>query len=632
MSDIKVKNAVILAAGKGARLDRPDSPKPLVKVGNKSLILWNIEQLQEFGVETIYMVLGFRGEEIKKELTNHPSVTAKIEYIQQEDSSKSGMLSSFLSVLDCVQTPFFLAMSDLVLEKNPYSLFGDCDEFGDSIASLVSVDKKYFNNSGARSQVYIEDSHIKEIGRDLKDYSGFECGIYCFTKKALMLTKSLLEENLDIENFDVLFKKIAEKNKFQTILLKNSEWFDVNTPATHARAEIFARNRFKAPVVFPGISNMKEVEFFSNFQRQKLMKTNIILKKNLLDKLHKIRLIPEEFSNSPHFILTDSIVDKLHGERILNGFLKAGYNVRKLVIPFGESSKSTTDYVRLADEIFSYGMDKHSIIISLGGGVVNNMAGFLASTLYRGVGLMHIPTTTMAQFDAAIDFKQAVNSPKGKNLLGSYYPAHVIAIDPSILSTLEKRHILNGLSESIKHALTQDKVFFNYLLENYANSADIDFLEEVAKRTLDLKIPLLSGNVDEDYNEMLPQYGHCVGHAVEHLSSYDLLHGEALSIGMCVTAEIAKLLGICGQETVDLHYTILEKYNLPTKTPDYMTEQDVCDAICFDKHHVDGAPHMSLVEKIGRVWNDNGVHSVPVDYTVVKRAIKINQDRNGNKK
>ncbi len=622
------KTAVILAAGKGARLDRPDSPKPLVKVGNKPLILWNIEQLQEAGIETIYVVLGFRGEEIKKELTNNSSIKAKIKYIQQEDSSKSGMLSSVLSALDVVEAPFLLIMSDLVFENNPYH-FIEIDEQADdeSMLVLVSADEKYFGRSGAQSRIYVSNNYIKSIGQDLDEYNGFEVGIYYFNKKFANLIQSLFQKDSGIENFEDLRKKLAKENKLRAVLMAEGEWFDVNTPATHVRAEIFARNRYKISSVFPLQTNMEDVDFFSDFKRPKMMKTNIVIKRGLLDSLHKIRLIPKEFSNSPHFILTDSIVDKLHGERVLHGFLKAGYNVRKLVIPAGESSKNTTDYVQLADEIFSYGMDKHSIIISLGGGVINNMAGFLASTLYRGIGLMHIPTTTMAQFDAAVDFKQAVNSPKGKNLLGSYYPALIIAIDPNVLLTLEDRHIFNGLCESIKHALTQDATFLDYLIKNHARAKDVEFLEEVAKMTLSLKIPLLNGDVNDDRNEMLPQYGHSVGHAVEHLSSYDLLHGEALSIGMCVTAEIAKLLGICDKETVDLHYKVLEKYNLPTIVPDYMTEDDICNAIRYDKHHLEGAPHMALLEGIGRVWSDNGIHSIPVDYAVLKRAVNINKSK-----
>jgi 3-dehydroquinate synthase len=233
----------------------------------------------------------------------------------------------------------------------------------------------------------------------------------------------------------------------------------------------------------------------------------------------------------------------------------------------------------------------------------------------------------MAQVDAAIDFKQAINSKKGKNLLGSYYPAIKIAMDPEVLATLEKRHVINGVAESIKHALVQDEKFLEYLNDNHERIMEIDFLDDVVRRTIELKVPLLIGDVANDYNEMVPQYAHCVGHAVEHLSGYDLLHGEAVAVGMCVTAEISKLLGICDDGVVRAHYDICDKYNLPTIVPDYITEEDICQAIRFDKHFLRGKPQMALPTKIGDVWSDKGIHAVPVDYEVIKRAVALNKKR-----
>jgi 3-dehydroquinate synthase len=200
-----------------------------------------------------------------------------------------------------------------------------------------------------------------------------------------------------------------------------------------------------------------------------------------------------------------------------------------------------------------------------------------------------------------------------------------IVIDPEVLLTLEDKHLYNGIAESIKHALTQNQDFFQYLMANNDKIRDFNFLEEVVKKTIELKVPLLNGDVADDYNEMLPQYGHSVGHAAEHLSAYDLLHGEAISIGMCVSAEIAKLLGLCDQDIVDLHYAICEKYNLPTTVPDYINDEDIVNMIKYDKHHLKGNPQMGLVEKIGQVWKDKNIHSVPVDYVILRRAISINK-------
>jgi len=375
------------------------------------------------------------------------------------------------------------------------------------------------------------------------------------------------------------------------------------------------------------IKKKKKLPVFGRFKREKILASDIVIQRGFTKELNRVELIPVKCMSSPHFLITDENVDKLYGSRVQDNLIAGGYTIHKFVVPNGEYSKSLNYYGKLADKIFSLGIDKESFIISLGGGVVNNLSGVLASTLYRGIGLIHIPTTVMAQVDAAIDFKQAINATKGKNLIGSYYGALTIAIDPELLETLDIRHVRNGLAEAIKHALTQDKKLFIFLLENYKNIKSILFLEKVIRKAITLEMPLLSGDVRDDYNEMLPQYAHSVAHAIEHLSSYDLLHGEALTIAMCVTAETARLLGICKDDVVDMHYDICNKYNLPIKIPNTMSADDICNAIRYDKHYLKGSPTMALVQDVGNMWNDKGVYSAPIDYEVVKRAIKINKER-----
>lgn len=619
-----VTQGVILAAGKGVRLDRGDSPKPLVRVGNKPLILWNIEQMQSAGISDIYIVIGYRGDEIKKELIGNPLVVARIHYIEQTaDNSKAGMLASVLSLRRYIEGAFFLAMSDLIIEKNPYSLFPHIGE--GEIATLVGAEEKTYKRAGALSKVVHADGRVVSVSRELPSYNGFEIGVYLIGGDVLGNIEARLERD-GLSNFELVLQAWAGEGRLEATLLTEGEWFDVNTPSTHIRAEIFARNRLakkrearQRPLQIPQI--------FNSFSRGKNMETGIIVERGIINRLGEIEILPPGVEESPHFILTDSIVDALYGSKVQEGFAKAGYTVYKIVIPPGESSKSAAQYLDLAETIFSHGMDKSSYIISLGGGVINNIAGYLASTLYRGIGLVHIPTSMMAQVDAAIDFKQAVNSVKGKNLLGSYYPAEKIIIDPDLLATLPERHVRNGIAESIKHALTQDPAFFDFLIKGVDNITNPEFLEEVVRKTVDLKVPLLTGDPADDRNEMLPQYGHSVGHAVEHLSSYDLLHGEAVSIGMCVSAEIAKLLGIADDETVAAHYDILKRYGLPTKVPDAMTDEDIANVIRYDKHYVKQDPHKALVQKVGFAWNDDGVHGIPIPYEILRRAIIANKER-----
>jgi len=614
---------VIFAGGKGARLDRPDTPKPLVKVGNKPLIQWNIEQLQNAGVMHIYIVIGDLGEEIKKELTNLPAITAKLEYFYESDSSKSGVLKSLVRLAEIIGESFYATMADLIIEKNPYFIlersFLDQEKVAIALVDLREVSMR----SGALSQVKIKDNFVVSVGRNLSDFDGLEVGVYYFGTNILSRMRDF-SLNDKTGTLDLFLMFLAQKRDMYASFIEDGEWFDINTPSTHIKAEMFVRSGLSSEFLPPLKHNLKTLEPVTSFHRVKNLSTDIVIENRILDKLSELKIIPDGCVSAVHFLLTDETVDKLHAEKILLRFRAAGYDVRKIVVPDGEKSKSIAEFTRVSDEIFSLGMDKRSILISLGGGVVNNIAGFLASTLYRGIGLIHIPTTTMAQVDAAIDFKQGINSTKGKNLYGSYYPASLIIIDPSVLLTLDSRNMVNGISESIKHALTQDKDFLEYLLKSSMSLSDIDTLESIVRKTIELKVPLLNGATKDDFNEMLPQYGHSIGHAIERLSSYDLLHGEAIAVGMCVSAEISFLLGICKKDVVDAHYSIFRKYNLPVSVPSYISTDDILSAMKFDKHYVE-KPYMALVKDVGVMFHDRHVFGIPVDYEVVRRALNINK-------
>lgn len=624
---MKTDTAVILAAGEGKRLDRQDRPKPLVEVGNVPLIMWRILQMQEAGVKKIYVVLGHRHDEIKQELIRNPDIEASIEFVLQSDLSSKSMVDAVVSLGGLIDKPFYLSMADLVMEANPYLIFHN-HSIQHDFACLISEFPESYERSGALSRVYVDRNVIRSIGPAVEEFSGYEIGIYYISPKGLAQLKDSTLSGAVTDFYDAL-QYLGTHEQLGAVSLGRNEWFDINTPATHIRAEIFLRNGDNGGTALKKIGKKDKLAVFGSFERQKTLQSNIVIKRGLLKELDRVELIPVRYISSPHFIITDEKVDALYGAQVQKKLIAGGYKIHKFVVPEGEHSKSLDYYEKLADDIFSLGMDKESFIVSLGGGVINNLAGVLASTLYRGIGLIHIPTSMMAQVDAAIDFKQAINATKGKNLLGSYYDAQTIAIDPDVLESLDVRHIRNGIAESIKHALTQDRELLDFLDKNHKKLSDISFLEEVVKRTISLELPLLNGAAQDDYNEMLPQYAHSVGHAIEHLSSYELLHGEALTIAMCVTAEIARLLGICKDATVDVHYDICKKFGLPTIVPGNMTEEDICNTIRYDKHYLKGSPNMALVQEPGSVWSDKGVHGAPIDYEIIRRAIKNNKKKGG---
>lgn len=363
-----------------------------------------------------------------------------------------------------------------------------------------------------------------------------------------------------------------------------------------------------------------------NFQADRRLRSEVLVQKDSLRRLDELGVFDGIRKESRHLLVTDKNVEKLYLRPVLESIERSGRSVRTLTVPPNEGSKSFKWYAALVEKALDYGFDKHSVIFSLGGGVVNNLAGFLASTLYRGIGLVHFPTSLLAQVDAAIDFKQAINFDHGKNLIGSYYPASKIVVDPLVLRTLDIRLIRDGLAESIKHAICQDSQFLAYMTANADHLTDADFLSDVVKRSIDLKLQVMSGDLDSDYDETLKQYGHAIGHAVEHLSEGEIFHGEGISIGMCVSAEVALILGLSDTETLDVHYGTFERMGLPTRVPSGYSLSDLWEKIRYDKHFLGGRAYMGLVRTAGVMApTDTGNFGHYIDQEIVFAAIEKNR-------
>ncbi|KAJ8598139.1 hypothetical protein CTAYLR_007404 [Chrysophaeum taylorii] len=407
-----------------------------------------------------------------------------------------------------------------------------------------------------------------------------------------------------------------------------------------------------------------EGRFISAFERSKRMRSVVVVETGIVDALaaRALDVIPRKCHRSSIYVVTDSVTDALYGDVVLDGLLGAGLGASKLVIPSetdasGENStemhKSLTTFSNLADQILAGGVDKRSCIVSLGGGVVNNICGYLASSIYRGLALVHVSTTFMGQVDAAIDFKQAVNhcanriqsrtaplvwgllfffttAGCGKNLLGSYYPAATVVLDPSLLTTQSTRHRRNGLAEAAKHGMVHSTDLLDYI--RAGNIDDPAYLDGVVRRTISVKVPTLTRYDESDFNEMAPQYGHAPAHAVEFLSWHGacnepLLHGEAVAIGMCVSAEVAFIMGVCAESVVEEHYAIVEALGLPSCVPPELDLDKVIDKLSYDKHTLSGKPTMGLLVKMGKMYEKDGVYGQPVDADILREAFEINQDR-----
>ncbi len=337
-------------------------------------------------------------------------------------------------------------------------------------------------------------------------------------------------------------------------------------------------------------------------------------------------IVPEASASSPLFVLTDETVNGLYGDGFVSGLVSLGYVVHKIVIPDGEDAKTLEVYARLADEILSLGIDKHSVLVSLGGGAVANVCGFIASTLHRGIGLIHFPTTLLAQCDAAISHKQAVNAPHGKNLVGSYYAPIRIVVDPDVLMTLEDWLLPDGMGEIVKHALCQDTSLLEALEAYDGPLLDERFLERVVRKTIELKCEVIDVDPKEKREAVVLIYGHTLGHPVEAISHRPgslccLSHGQAVAIGCVVAARVAVKMGLAPPSVIPRTVDLCAKYELPTQIPPDQSVDRIMAKLPYNKTWTNEGSVMALLEQPGRLFNVDSNYLLPVDDAVIREAL-----------
>ncbi|KAI9749542.1 MAG: hypothetical protein M1835_001534 [Candelina submexicana] len=324
---------------------------------------------------------------------------------------------------------------------------------------------------------------------------------------------------------------------------------------------------------------------------------------------------------SKHVLITDRTVANLYLRQLDACLQKLNIWAHPVIVGAGEEYKTLQTFTVLLKECASCGLDKDSTVISFGGGVVKDLAGFLASTLLRGVNLVHIPTTLLAQVDAAVDWKQALNLPEGKNLIGSMYSPSEVWVNAAFLRSLNQRWIRDGLAESIKIALCRSTEFLDLLMEaSLSNSA---WLAQIVDKSVSLKVETLRRDSEPD--EAVKQYGHAIGHAIEHLSSGSLGHGESIAIGMCVSAELGMLAGLTDDITVQKHYEVFGKLGLPTRVPNDQSLEMIWKKVRFDKHYRRESMYAPIVKCVGKMATSEEQKCM-IQFTedMVIRALKQN--------
>ena len=301
--------------------------------------------------------------------------------------------------------------------------------------------------------------------------------------------------------------------------------------------------------------------------------------------------------------ITDPTVKGLYGDILEKSLTNSGFEVLLLEVPEGEEQKSLETAGRLYHELTDFYAERTTPILALGGGVIGDLTGFVAATYMRGVPLIQIPTTLLAQGDSSIGGKVAVNHGQLKNKIGAFYQPRLTISDITTLKTLSPRELSNGLAEIIKHGAILDREFFSYLEENLdkVKSLDDQVLERVVSRSAEIK----AGVVEKDELDLglrnILNYGHTVGHAIESVSGLKVWHGEAVAIGMLVEARIANRLGILDKKEVIRLKDVIVRAGLPTEMPSLQLEK-LIQAMKHDKKILQGKIRFVLPKSIGNVF------------------------------
>jgi len=283
----------------------------------------------------------------------------------------------------------------------------------------------------------------------------------------------------------------------------------------------------------------------------------------------------------------------------------------------GEGAKTMAHWSAILDRLVAMNAQRDSTIIALGGGVIGDLAGFAAASYMRGIGVVQIPTTLLAQVDASIGGKTAINHPMGKNLIGAFHAPKAVVIDPSTLETLEARDYQAGLAEVIKYGAIGDLEFLAWLEANQhkINARDPVVLHQVIERSVLAKRSVVMADEKESGQRALLNFGHTFGHALEALTGYGtLLHGEAVAIGMVLAARLSERQGLAPQGTSERLERLIASLGLPTQMPPKPDAGAMMERMRLDKKNKDNTIYLVLLEELGKAV------IVPLPETDIEKA------------
>ncbi len=327
------------------------------------------------------------------------------------------------------------------------------------------------------------------------------------------------------------------------------------------------------------------------------------------------------FFKQDHFppvcaVITDSNVGPLYAPRAMASLAAAGFQPVRLDVPAGEPSKSLAQAGELCERMIAAGLDRHAFVVALGGGVVGDLAGFVAAIYFRGIPYVQVPTTIVSQVDSAVGGKTGVNAAQGKNLIGAFHQPRLVVADVETLRSLPAREFNEGCAEIVKHGIIRDRALFDSL-ETF-DRADTAALVALIARNVAIKAAIVSADEHETTGERaLLNFGHTVGHGIEAAAGYGkFLHGEAVSLGIVAACILSmKKAGLPRAEN-DAILARLRQFGLPTRLPAEVSTEAVMTALRADKKFAAGRVRFVLCPRIGEAFVSKEVRMEEIRETV----------------
>lgn len=344
-----------------------------------------------------------------------------------------------------------------------------------------------------------------------------------------------------------------------------------------------------------------------------MTKTTIIITNTILSKL--IKILPKKNNIC---IITDDRVKNLYGNFLYQELKKNNFNCFLFSFPEGDINKSQTTKNEIEKKMFSSHLNRHTSLIALGGGVVSDLAGFIASTYYRGIDLITVPTTLLSMVDASIGGKNGINTEYGKNLIGTYYFPKAILIDENFLKPLPKNQILEGMAEVFKYSLITKNSLFKLLNSSHYNFSKIISISTKIKNKVIKKDPC-----DKHLRQIL-NFGHTIGHAIEHCSNYQITHGTAVFIGIVIESYISLQLNILKNEDFQKILSFVLSLDLKIIP---ISKEDLYKALLKDKKNFK-KPKFIILKSIGKVKHDIE-YSFEIPQTVLEKSLNFLIDQFG---